>query len=166
MEDSGILAVTNREGKRVGAKPPVFGDLLKQSQMALAGLQALEEQLSTRLADQHGKLKQTRAELEQANHELASLGTAHDRLTAEHAKTADEAAHLRQVRTELEGRVTQLHQELDQTARGRDELLMAQEKERVDLHKRLARNEASLADSVTRVEALEAQLDEFNGAQL
>jgi len=74
---------------------PVFGELLKQSQSALAGLQALEEQLSTRLADQHAQLKQTRAELDEAHAALTTLRGNHDRLIAEHARTIDDAAHQR-----------------------------------------------------------------------
>ncbi len=144
---------------------PVFGELLKQSQSALAGLQALEEHLSTRLADQHAQLKQTRSELEQAQEALTALRGAHDRLTAEHARTVDDVAHQREARAELEAQVAEVRQELGNALRERGELVAAQNKERRELEDRLARQEASLAEGVSRVGALEAQLDEFAAAQ-
>ena len=87
---------------------PAFVELLKQSQSALAGLQALEEHLSTRLADQHAQLKATRAELEQAREAMAGLQGAHERLTAEHTRTLDEVANHRNARTAMDATVLEV----------------------------------------------------------
>jgi CheY-like chemotaxis protein len=144
---------------------PVFGELLKQSQSALAGLQALEEQLSTRLADQHAQLKQVRSELDEAHAALTTLRGNHDRLIAEHARTVDDAAHQREARAGLEAQIAGVRGELADALRERGELVAARNKERRELEDRLARQEASLAEGVSRLGALEAQLDEFAASQ-
>lgn len=144
---------------------PVFGELLKQSQSALAGLQALEEQLSTRLADQHAQLNQARAELDEAHAALTTLRGNHDRLIAEHARTIDDAAHQREARAGLEAQIADVRGELADALRERGELVAGRNKERRELEDRLARQEVSLAEGVSRIGALEAQLDEFAAVQ-
>jgi len=145
---------------------PAFGDLLKQSQSALAGLQALEEHLSTRLADQHAQLMATRGELEQAREAMAGLQGAHERLAAEHARRLDEVAHHRQARAELEATVLEVRRELAEALRQRDELSGAWEKERRELENRLFRQEAALAERLSRIGSLEAQVDELAAGEV
>ena len=145
---------------------PAFGDLLKQSQSALAGLQALEEQLSTRLADQHAQLKATRSELEEAKEAITSLRGAHERLGAEHARTLEEIVHHRQARAELEATILDMRHELAGAFREREELVGARDRERQELENRLARQETTLAERLSRIGALEAQLDQQAAAQV
>ncbi|MEO6796402.1 MAG: response regulator [Candidatus Dormibacter sp.] len=145
---------------------PVFGELLKQSQSALAGLQALEEQLSTRLADQHAQLQATRGELEESRHGMVSLQSTNDRLTAEHARSLDEAAHQRQARADLEATLGDVRRQLGKALHERDELAAAGDRDRRELEGRLAALEVSLAERVSRTAALEAQLDDLRAAQV
>ncbi|HSO93895.1 MAG TPA: response regulator, partial [Candidatus Dormibacteraeota bacterium] len=145
---------------------PAFVELMKQSQSALAGLQALEEHLSTKLADQHAQLKATRTELEQAREATADLRGAHERLTAEHARTLDEIAHHRNARAGLEATVLEMRRELAQALGERDELNGAWDRERRELEDRLALQEAALADRLNRISSLEAQVDELAAAQV
>lgn len=145
---------------------PAFGELLKQSQTALAGLQALEEHLSTRLADQHAQLKATRAELDQAREAMAGLRGAHEKLTAEHARTLDEVAHQRNARAAMDATVVELRRELARALSERNELSAAGDRERRELETRLARQEAVLAERLNRVASLETQVDELAAAQV
>jgi CheY-like chemotaxis protein/chromosome segregation ATPase len=145
---------------------PAFVELMKQSQSALAGLQALEEHLSTRLADQHAQLKATRTELEQTREAMAGLQGAHERLTAEHTRTLDELAHHRNARAGLDAAVLEVRGELAQALRERDELNRTWDKERGELEDRLASQEAALIDRLNRITSLEVQVDELAAAQV
>ncbi|MDQ6709543.1 MAG: response regulator [Candidatus Dormibacteraeota bacterium] len=147
------------------AARPVFGDLLKQSQSALAGLQALEDQLSARLADQHAQLNDSRAELAQTREALTALQAAHERLTAEHAWSLDESRRQQQARIELEGSILDARRELAEAVKERQELIRARDRDRHELEDRLAHHEAALADRVSQIVGLEAQLDELAAAQ-
>jgi CheY-like chemotaxis protein len=147
-------------------EPTPFADLLAQSRTAMAGLQALEEQLTAQLADQHAKWKQARTELDAVADELAALRTRHQQLTAEHARATAEAVALREQKAELHERIGQLHRDLDQKARDQVTLAATHEREREDLHARVRRAEAALAERVSLLEAQQQELDDLRDARL
>nr|MDQ6885494.1 hypothetical protein [Candidatus Dormibacteraeota bacterium] len=148
------------------APRPVFGDLLKQSQSALAGLQALEDQLSARLADQHAQLNAGKAELAQTLESMAALQAAHERLTAEHGRSLDESRRQQQARIELEGSILDARRELAAALKERQDLIRVRDRERHELEDRLARHEAALSDRVSQIVGLDAKLDEVAAAQV
>lgn len=148
------------------APRPVFGDLLKQSQSALAGLQALEDQLSARLADQHAQLNASRAELAQTRESMTALSAAHERLSAEHAWSLDESRRQQQARIELEGSILDARRALAAALKERQELISVRDRERHELEDRLAHHEAALSDRVSQIVGLEAKLDELAAAQV
>ncbi len=147
-------------------EPTPFSDLLAQSRTAMAGLQALEEQLTAQLADQHAKWKRGRAELDAVRQELAALRTTHEQLTAEHTRATDDAAQLRGQRDLLQQRVGELHRDLDQKAQAQVQLRATHEKEREGLQDRLRRAESALAERVGQLEAQRTELDELRRARI